>query len=388
MSSPRSGRWIPRSRYSSWTTARPTRPPWPPRRPARGSSACRSTSASAAPSRPATSTPSSAASTSPSRSTGTGSTTRRSSTGCSSRSCRVARTWRSARALRAGAATARRSRAASGISLFANLVSLRVRQRMTDTTSGFRAVNRRGIRLFAADYPHDYPEVESVVTAARGDLRIAEVPVAMRQRTGGQLVDHDAPLLLLRREGAPRPVRRPVPADAALDRRLMPVQLFAALASVALLGDRDRADPLAEAPRALRAAVARHGRRDPLLRPLARGAPRPRQGPRHRLPAERALRPRPALRPDAAPALLDRDLEALRPQHAPHPAPRPDGGPDPRAGGDAGLRARTSARSSHERRSVQSPRSRTPTASSGSSAGRSARSRWTSRSLGSPASAC
>jgi hypothetical protein len=73
-----------------------------------------------------------------------------------------------------------------GIGLFAALVSLRVRQRMTDTTSGFRAVNRRGIRLFAADYPHDYPEVESVVTAARGDLRVREVPVAMRQRAGGQ----------------------------------------------------------------------------------------------------------------------------------------------------------------------------------------------------------
>jgi glycosyltransferase involved in cell wall biosynthesis len=73
-----------------------------------------------------------------------------------------------------------------GIGLFAVLVSLRVRQRMTDTTSGFRAVNRRGIRLFAADYPHDYPEVESVVTAARGDLRVCEVPVAMRHRVGGQ----------------------------------------------------------------------------------------------------------------------------------------------------------------------------------------------------------
>jgi glycosyltransferase involved in cell wall biosynthesis len=73
-----------------------------------------------------------------------------------------------------------------GIGLFATLVSLRVRQRMTDTTSGFRAVNRRGIRLFAADYPHDYPEVESVVTAARGDLRVCEVPVAMRQRAGGR----------------------------------------------------------------------------------------------------------------------------------------------------------------------------------------------------------
>jgi glycosyltransferase involved in cell wall biosynthesis len=73
-----------------------------------------------------------------------------------------------------------------GIGLFAALVSLRVRQRMTDTTSGFRAVNRRGIRLFAADYPHDYPEVESVVTAARGDLRVCEIPVAMRQRAAGR----------------------------------------------------------------------------------------------------------------------------------------------------------------------------------------------------------
>jgi glycosyltransferase involved in cell wall biosynthesis len=73
-----------------------------------------------------------------------------------------------------------------GIGLFATLVSLRVRQRMTDTTSGFRAVNRRGICLFAADYPHDYPEVEAVVTAARGDLRVCEVPVAMRQRVTGR----------------------------------------------------------------------------------------------------------------------------------------------------------------------------------------------------------
>jgi glycosyltransferase involved in cell wall biosynthesis len=73
-----------------------------------------------------------------------------------------------------------------GIALFAALVSLRVRQRLTDTTSGFRAVNRRGIRVFAADYPHDYPEVESIVTAARGDLRVCEVPVLMRARAAGR----------------------------------------------------------------------------------------------------------------------------------------------------------------------------------------------------------
>ena len=73
-----------------------------------------------------------------------------------------------------------------GIGMFAALVSLRVRQRMTDTTSGFRAMNRRGIRLFAVDYPHDYPEVEAVVTAARGKLRVCEVPVLMRPRLAGR----------------------------------------------------------------------------------------------------------------------------------------------------------------------------------------------------------
>jgi glycosyltransferase involved in cell wall biosynthesis len=72
-----------------------------------------------------------------------------------------------------------------GIRYFARVVSLIIRQRVTDTTSGFRAVNRRGIRLFAADYPHDYPEVESTVLAAKHHLTIAEVPVAMRTRIAG-----------------------------------------------------------------------------------------------------------------------------------------------------------------------------------------------------------
>src|SRR4249919_371197 len=54
-----------------------------------------------------------------------------------------------------------------GIHLFAAIVSLIVRARVTDTTSGFRAVNRKAIGLFAADYPHDYPEVEATVVLAR-----------------------------------------------------------------------------------------------------------------------------------------------------------------------------------------------------------------------------
>jgi glycosyltransferase involved in cell wall biosynthesis len=73
-----------------------------------------------------------------------------------------------------------------GIELFAWLVTLIVRQRVTDTTSGFRAVNRQGILLFAADYPHDYPEVETTVLVFRHKLRMEEVPVEMRTRSSGR----------------------------------------------------------------------------------------------------------------------------------------------------------------------------------------------------------
>ncbi|MGZ4256150.1 MAG: glycosyltransferase family 2 protein [Gaiellaceae bacterium] len=72
-----------------------------------------------------------------------------------------------------------------GIRIFAGVVSILVRARVTDTTSGFRAVNRRTICLFAIDYPHDYPEVEATVLAVRHGLRVVEVPVQMRVRESG-----------------------------------------------------------------------------------------------------------------------------------------------------------------------------------------------------------
>jgi glycosyltransferase involved in cell wall biosynthesis len=73
-----------------------------------------------------------------------------------------------------------------GIRVLARFVSVLVRQRVTDPTSGFQAVNRRGIALFAADYPHDYPEVEAVVMVHKHRLRLEEVPVRMRERAGGR----------------------------------------------------------------------------------------------------------------------------------------------------------------------------------------------------------
>ena len=72
-----------------------------------------------------------------------------------------------------------------GIRILAWTVSRLVGQRVTDTTSGFQALNRRGIELFAADYPHDYPEVEATVMVVRHRLRLLEVPVRMREREHG-----------------------------------------------------------------------------------------------------------------------------------------------------------------------------------------------------------
>jgi glycosyltransferase involved in cell wall biosynthesis len=72
-----------------------------------------------------------------------------------------------------------------GIRVFARLVSLLGGQRVTDTTSGFVALDRAGIELFAAEYPHDYPEVESTLVALRSGLRLAQVQVEMRERTTG-----------------------------------------------------------------------------------------------------------------------------------------------------------------------------------------------------------
>ena len=73
-----------------------------------------------------------------------------------------------------------------GIRILASVVSLLTGQRITDPTSGFQALNRKAITLFAADYPHDYPEVEALVLLLRHRLRLREVPIEMRPRAAGR----------------------------------------------------------------------------------------------------------------------------------------------------------------------------------------------------------
>jgi glycosyltransferase involved in cell wall biosynthesis len=72
-----------------------------------------------------------------------------------------------------------------GIRVFARLVSVLGGERVTDTTSGFLALDRVGIELFAVEYPHDYPEVEATLVALRSGLRLKQVQVEMRERQAG-----------------------------------------------------------------------------------------------------------------------------------------------------------------------------------------------------------
>jgi glycosyltransferase involved in cell wall biosynthesis len=73
-----------------------------------------------------------------------------------------------------------------GMRLLAKLVRWRTKGSFTDTTSGFRAVGRAGIALFAQSYPTDFPEVESLVLASHNGLRLEEVAVRMIPRTHGR----------------------------------------------------------------------------------------------------------------------------------------------------------------------------------------------------------
>jgi glycosyltransferase involved in cell wall biosynthesis len=74
----------------------------------------------------------------------------------------------------------------TGIILLAHVISLIIRQSVTDPTSGFRASSRRTIQLCAHLYPHDYPEPEALVMLHRAGLKLREIPVTMNPRYGGK----------------------------------------------------------------------------------------------------------------------------------------------------------------------------------------------------------
>lgn len=78
----------------------------------------------------------------------------------------------------------------AGIRFLSRLIQLCTGLRIYDVTSGFRAVNQKFIRLYAEQYPTDYPEPEAIIAAVMHRGRIKEVPVIMRQRESGSSSIH------------------------------------------------------------------------------------------------------------------------------------------------------------------------------------------------------
>ncbi len=72
-----------------------------------------------------------------------------------------------------------------GIHFLSRLIWLCTGKKILDVTSGYRAVNRKFIEIYAENYPNDYPEPEAIVEAVMHKGTIIEVPVVMKERQTG-----------------------------------------------------------------------------------------------------------------------------------------------------------------------------------------------------------
>ncbi|WP_026661184.1 glycosyltransferase family 2 protein [Butyrivibrio sp. AC2005] len=73
-----------------------------------------------------------------------------------------------------------------GIKFLSGLITVLCFHKVKDVTSGFRAVNKFFIDVFADNYPIDYPEPEAIMDAVMRRKRILELPVIMRERETGK----------------------------------------------------------------------------------------------------------------------------------------------------------------------------------------------------------
>lgn len=72
-----------------------------------------------------------------------------------------------------------------GIKIISFFIKLMTGKKIYDTTSGFRAVNKKLIKEFASNYPVEYPEPVSTVEILKKNYNINEVPVSMNERLNG-----------------------------------------------------------------------------------------------------------------------------------------------------------------------------------------------------------
>ena len=72
-----------------------------------------------------------------------------------------------------------------GSSIISIFIKVFAGKKITDPTSGFRAINKKVIEEFAKEYPKEYPEPESTVSLLVNGYKVEETPVNMNERTGG-----------------------------------------------------------------------------------------------------------------------------------------------------------------------------------------------------------
>lgn len=76
-----------------------------------------------------------------------------------------------------------------GMMLFAAVASLLTGQRLTDTTSGYRAMGARAITLFCSNwFPQTFPDADLLILAHRAGLRMVEVPALFREDPTGRSI--------------------------------------------------------------------------------------------------------------------------------------------------------------------------------------------------------
>ncbi|MFC1511336.1 glycosyltransferase family 2 protein, partial [Candidatus Margulisiibacteriota bacterium] len=74
----------------------------------------------------------------------------------------------------------------AGIFLFSKIVLVLCRQKITDTTSGYRLYNARAIHHLAREIPLDFPDADMLISLILSGFKVIEVPVTTNERVAGQ----------------------------------------------------------------------------------------------------------------------------------------------------------------------------------------------------------